>query len=90
MIFLDTNICIQFLKGEHLSIREKLLATPPKEIKIPVIVHSELLFGVRKKGIPVGPNDLLIAAMVLSHNGTLVTRNLNDFRRVDNLKIAKW
>ncbi len=48
MIYLDTNICIYFLKGEHPSIRENLLATPPNEIKIPVIVHSELLFGVQK------------------------------------------
>lgn len=130
MIFLDTNICIHFLKGEYLSVRENLLATPPKEIKIPVIVHSELLFGVRKsirkkenlakiekflmpfeivsyakgmseiyadirssceqKGTLVGPNDLLIAAMVLSYGGTLATRNLNEFRRVENLKIAEW
>jgi len=48
MMFLDTNICIHYLKGEHPSIRENLLATPPNEIKIPVIVHSELLYGIRK------------------------------------------
>jgi tRNA(fMet)-specific endonuclease VapC len=48
MYFLDTNICIYFLKGTFPSIRENLLNTPPHEIKIPVIVHSELWYGVQK------------------------------------------
>lgn len=42
MIFLDTNICIYYLKGEYLSIREKLFGTPQNQIKIQVIVHSKL------------------------------------------------
>ncbi len=130
MIFLDTNICIHYLKGEHPSIRENLLSTPPNEIKIPVIVHSELLYGVQKsrrkkenhrklqeflmpfeivsyseqmseiyaeiragcesRGEPVGPNDLLIAATVLSNNGTLATRNTKEFSRIAGLKLAEW
>jgi tRNA(fMet)-specific endonuclease VapC len=130
VIFLDTNICIHYLKGEHPSIRTNLLSTPPNEIKIPVIVHSELFFGVQKsrrkkenyqklqeflmpfeivsytekmsetyaeiragceeKGKPVGPNDLLIAAIVLANNGTLATRNTKEFSRIPRLKLAEW
>lgn len=130
MIFLDTNICIHYLKGEHPSIRENLLATAPNEIKIPVIVHSELIYGVQKSsrkkenqlklqeflmpfeivsytermsetyaeiragceknGEPVGPNDLLIAAIVLANNGTLATRNTKEFSRIPNMKLAAW
>lgn len=48
MVFLDTNICIYFLNGTVPSVRDHLLATPPNEIKIPVIVHSELLYGAQK------------------------------------------
>jgi tRNA(fMet)-specific endonuclease VapC len=48
MYFLDTNTCIYFLKGTHESIRTKLLALPPSEIKIPSIVKAELLFGSYK------------------------------------------
>lgn len=48
MVFLDTNICIHFLNGTAPSVRDHLLTTPPKEIKIPVIVHSELWYGVQK------------------------------------------
>jgi tRNA(fMet)-specific endonuclease VapC len=130
MIYLDTNICIHYLKGEYPPIRENLLATPPNEIKIPVIVHSELLYGVQKssrkkenfrklqeflmpfeivsytdrmsetyakiragseeKGESVGPNDLLIAAIVLVNNGTLATRNIKEFSRIAGLKLAEW
>jgi len=130
MFFLDTNICIHYLKGDYPSIRENLLSTPPNEIKIPVIVHSKLLYGVRKskrkkenvrklqeflmpfeiipynslmsqiyaevrtvceaKGSLVGPNDLLIAAIVLVNNGTLVTRNTKEFGRIPGLKLTGW
>jgi len=48
MYFLDTNICIYFLKGSFVSIRNNLLNTPPNQIRIPVIVHSELLYGAYK------------------------------------------
>jgi len=48
VLFLDTNICIHFLKGMSASVRERLLATPPSTIKIPVIVEAELLYGAEK------------------------------------------
>ena len=48
MYFLDTNICIHYLKGEYDSIRQNILATPPHRVKIPVIVESELMYGVSK------------------------------------------
>lgn len=48
MFFLDTNICIYYLNGSIPSVRDNLLSTPPNEIKIPVIVHSELIFGALK------------------------------------------
>lgn len=130
MFFLDTNICIYFLNGSMPSVRDHLLNTPPNEIKIPVIVHSELIFGAQKskrkqenlqkanrflkpfeivnymqeisetyaelrlkvesKGTTVGPNDLLIAAIAVSDNGTLVTRNTKEFSVIPQLKVEKW
>jgi len=46
--FLDTNICIYFLKGEHPSIKTRLNKKTPSDIKIPAIVKAELLFGAEK------------------------------------------
>lgn len=48
MFFLDTNTCIYFLNGKYASVRDKILATPTNEIKIPVVVKAELLLGAYK------------------------------------------
>lgn len=50
--FLDTNVCIYFLKGTHPSIREHLCSKAPVEIKIPAIVRAELLLGAEKSTHP--------------------------------------
>ena len=34
--------------------------------------------------------DLRIAAIVLEHSGTVVTRNVRDFQRVPNLPVENW
>jgi len=39
--------------------------------------YTEIRAACEANGTPVGPNDLLIAAMVMAHNGTLATRNTN-------------
>ena len=46
--FLDTNICIYFLKGLYPAIRTRMLARRPAEIAIPAIVKAELPYGAYK------------------------------------------
>ncbi len=41
-------------------------------------------------GTPIGQNDLIIASMVLSKNGILVTHNTKEFSRIPGLKIEDW
>ncbi|MDR1148352.1 MAG: type II toxin-antitoxin system VapC family toxin [Spirochaetaceae bacterium] len=48
MYFADTNICIYYLKGKFISVEEHFKNIPLNEIKIPVIVKAELLFGIEK------------------------------------------
>jgi tRNA(fMet)-specific endonuclease VapC len=38
----------------------------------------------------IGTNDLRIAAVVLEHQGILVTRNTADFRGIPNLQLENW
>ena len=41
-------------------------------------------------GTPIGPNDLMIAAIALSRQLTLVTHNTREFSRVAGLLIEDW
>jgi len=41
-------------------------------------------------GTPIGSNDLLIAAIALANNVTLVTHNTREFSRVEDLRIEDW
>ena len=41
-------------------------------------------------GTPIGPHDTLIAATVLRHQATLVTRNVREFSRVLGLQCLNW
>ena len=128
--FLDTNICINYLKGTYPKIRENLFRKKPEQVKIPVLTKAELLYGaekstkkadnlvrinrfllpfeiislddsatdiyakvrfeLEKKGKIIGPNDLLIASIVLSRGGVLVTNNTKEFGRIEKLKVEDW
>lgn len=41
-------------------------------------------------GTPIGPNDLLIAAIAMANGLTLITHNTSEFGRVAGLKIEDW
>jgi tRNA(fMet)-specific endonuclease VapC len=52
--------------------------------------YGNLRASLRKKGIPIGAMDLLIASHALFLKATLVTDNLREFERVQGLKIENW
>lgn len=41
-------------------------------------------------GTPIGPNDLVIAAIARSHDATLITHNISEFSRVPGLRMEDW
>ena len=51
-------------------------------------VHAEAWSQLKKKGILIGPYDLIIAATCLYHQYSLLTFNIKEFSRVPNLKLA--
>lgn len=42
------------------------------------------------KGTPIGPYDLMIAAIAVAHGVTLVTHNISEFSRVIGLRLEDW
>ena len=46
--------------------------------------------SLEKKGTIIGPYDLQIASQAISRNLTLVTNNMKEFERIENLKLENW
>jgi len=51
-------------------------------------VHGGLRFALRHH--PIGERDLLIAAIALANDLTVVTANTREFRRVPGLRVEDW
>ena len=45
---------------------------------------------LENRGLPIGPNDLLIAAHARAEGLTLVTGNVREFARVPGLAVENW
>lgn len=45
---------------------------------------------LEQKGMPIGNNDLWIAAHALSLDVTLVTNNMKEFNRIKELQLENW
>jgi tRNA(fMet)-specific endonuclease VapC len=45
---------------------------------------------LEKNGIPIGSIDTLIAGCAQANNLTLVTRNIDEFKRVEGLSLQNW
>ncbi|MBW4540141.1 MAG: type II toxin-antitoxin system VapC family toxin [Myxacorys chilensis ATA2-1-KO14] len=48
--------------------------------------YGQIRVQLESLGTPIGPNDLLIAAVAISHNLILVTHNIREFSRVGRLR----
>lgn len=49
---LDTNVCIVYLKGRNLNLKQRLGTIPVQEIAVCSIVKAELCFGAMKSADP--------------------------------------
>ena len=52
--------------------------------------YGQIRSSLEKQGIPIGPNDLMIAATVMAEDAILVTHNISKFSRIESLKIEDW
>lgn len=52
--------------------------------------YARIRAGLESAGTIIGANDLLIAAIALAHDLTLITHNVREFERVHGLKMTDW
>ncbi len=51
---------------------------------------GEIRAELARRGLPIGRYDLLIAGQARARDFTLVTANVDEFRRVDRLVVQDW
>lgn len=54
------------------------------------LAYGQIRAELAAKGTPIGPNDLIIAAIAVSSDVHLVTRNTDEFSRVKGLRVENW
>ena len=54
------------------------------------VEYGKLRKILSSNGVVIGPNDMMIAAIVLANGGTLITHNVGEFSRVKSLLIEDW
>ena len=52
--------------------------------------YGKVRADLEKRGMPIGPLDMMIAGHARSLGYTLVTNNLKEFSRVRDLKTENW
>lgn len=51
---------------------------------------AQIRAKLEKKGNPIGPYDVLIAACAKANNLILVTHNIKEFKRIEGLRLEDW
>lgn len=54
------------------------------------IQYGKIRSELEKAGTPIGPNDTLIAAIAQANDLILVTHNLREFGRINDLQLEDW
>ena len=68
-----------------LSALEVLPLEPPADRH-----YGEIRQDLARRGTPIGPNDLLIAAHARALDLTVVTANMREFSRIPGLRVENW
>ena len=76
----------QRLLDRFLAVGVKVLPFEPEDAE-----HSgDIRAHLERRGMPIGPYDILIAAQARCRGATLVTANVRGFERVPGLLVTDW
>ncbi|WP_413172460.1 type II toxin-antitoxin system tRNA(fMet)-specific endonuclease VapC [Anabaena azotica] len=84
--------CRSSKKEKNLALYELFFS---QYVSLPFDGNSAKIYGairaeLSKLGTPIGAYDFQIAAIALSNNLILVTHNVREFERVENLQLEDW
>lgn len=85
-VYLSSNPAKNLMQVSNLFQNIKILNFEIEASKISARIFSHL----KKKGLMTNIMDQMIASIVISHNETLVTRNLKHYEKIPELKIESW
>ena len=51
---------------------------------------GELCTSLENNGMPIGPNEMIIAAHALAQNCVVITANVREYPRVPGLSVENW
>lgn len=92
--------CLELVYGAIKSEQPEANLARVEELRenIPVVpldagvakAYGRMRKTLEKKGTPIGPHDLVIAAHAVGLGLTLVTSNVREFARVEGLRVENW
>lgn len=79
-------------RGENLAKQRQFFS---RFISLPFDDQSAEIYAIiradlERKGTPIGPYDLQIAAIAMTNNLTLITHNIREFSRINGLIYEDW
>ncbi|HXU45087.1 MAG TPA: type II toxin-antitoxin system VapC family toxin [Thermoanaerobaculia bacterium] len=78
-------------ESNHLRLERLIAEVTPVDFDLAAAAeYGRIRADLERRGTPIGPNDLLIAAHALSLGAVLVTDNVDEFGRVKGLMIENW
>lgn len=99
-ILIPSIVEAELLYGAQRSLRRDHTTSAVREFLLPFSiaafgsaaaqVYARIRTDLERIGQPIGPNDLIIAAIAIATETTLVTHNMAEFSRVAGLSLEDW
>ncbi|MBI2759842.1 MAG: type II toxin-antitoxin system VapC family toxin [Chloroflexi bacterium] len=75
-------------RGEQMAFLDQFQSLPFDDAA--AAVYGRIRAELAAAGTPIGPNDMMIAAIAIANGLILVTHNTGEFERVHGLQIEDW
>jgi tRNA(fMet)-specific endonuclease VapC len=97
-VVLSAIVLHELYFGAYDSVRRQEALDVIRQTELPILdfdaedarAAAEIRAGLKRKGTPIGPYDVLISGQAMARGLIVVTANKGEFERVDGLKVEDW